>query len=112
VVVRFSSAFKRQLRRLARKYRRVRADLDPLITQLEAGETPGEQVQGIGCTVYKARVRNTDTQRGTSGGYRVIYYLATATAADVLLVAIYSKTEQDDIDNDVIVRVIRDDETP
>lgn len=110
MVVRFSSAFKKQLRRLARKYRRVRADLDPLITQLEAGETPGEQVQGIGCTVYKARVRNTDTQRGTSGGYRVIYYLATA--ADVLIVAIYSKTEQDDIDNDVIVRVIRDDETP
>ena len=58
----------------------------------------------------QGRVRNTDTQRGTSGGYRVIYYLATA--ADVLLVAIYSKTEQDDIDNDVIVRVIRDDETP
>ncbi|MCC7412024.1 MAG: type II toxin-antitoxin system RelE/ParE family toxin [Gammaproteobacteria bacterium] len=110
MVVRFSTAFKKQLRRLARKYRRIRADLGPLIAQLEADETPGEQVQGTGYTIYKVRVRNTDAQRGTSGGYRVIYYLATAD--DILLVAIYSKTEQDDIDNDTIVRVIRDDETP
>ncbi len=36
---------KRQLRRLSRKYRRIRSDVQPLIEQLEAGETPGDQIQ-------------------------------------------------------------------
>ena len=109
MVARFSTAFRKQLRRLARKYRRIRADLHPFIAQLQVGERPGEQVQGTGYAVYKVRIRNTDTQRGTSGGYRVIYYRAAADD-DILLVPIYSKTEQDDIENESIVRVIRDDQ--
>jgi len=53
------------------------------------------------------RVRNTSATRGKSGGYRIIYYLQTAT--DVLLVAIYSKSEQSDIDAGELLRIIRDD---
>lgn len=36
-----------------------------------------------------------DTQRGKSGGYRVIYYLRTETA--VILIAIYFKGDRDTI---------------
>ena len=104
MVVRYAEAFKRQLKRLARKYRRIRTDLQPLINQLQIGETPGDQIQGVGYTVYKVRVRNTDAQRGTSGGYRVIYYIAERD--DILLVTVYSKTEQDDIDAGEIIRII------
>ena len=93
--VSYSDAFKRQVKRLSRKYRRIRADVEPLIEQLQAGETPGDQVQGVGYTVYKVRVRNTDAQRGRRGGYRIIYYLHDRD--HVLLVAIYSKTEQGDV---------------
>jgi mRNA-degrading endonuclease RelE of RelBE toxin-antitoxin system len=75
VTVHYSDTFKRQLKRLSRKYRRIRSDVQPLIEQLEAGETPGEQIQGTGYTVYKAQLANTDAQRGKSGGYRAIYYL-------------------------------------
>ena len=104
MAVRYSDAFKRQLKRLARKYRQIRADLDPVIQQLDVGEMPGDQIPGIPYTVYKVRVRNTDAQRGTSGGYRVIYYLARP--GETLLVAVYSKTEQDDIDADIIRSII------
>jgi mRNA-degrading endonuclease RelE of RelBE toxin-antitoxin system len=62
VPVYYSDTFRRQLKRLSRKYRRIRADVQPLIEQLDAGETPGEQIQGTGYTVYKVRVANSDTQ--------------------------------------------------
>ncbi|MES9829213.1 MAG: hypothetical protein ABW201_13175 [Candidatus Thiodiazotropha sp.] len=52
MLVSYSDAFKRQLKRLNRKYRRIRSDVEPLISQLEAGETPGDQIQGTGYTVY------------------------------------------------------------
>ena len=96
------------MRRLSRKYRPIRVDVQPLIEQLEAGETPGDQLQGIGHTLYKVRVKNSDAKRGKSGGYRIIYYLHTAES--VLLVTIYSKTEQSDIEAVELVEIIRQEE--
>ena len=104
----YSDTFRRQLKRLSRKYRRIRADVQPLIEQLDAGETPGEQIQGTSYTVYKVRVANSDTQRGKSGGYRVIYYLQRQD--DVLLVTLYSKTEQSDIEANDIIQIIQEEE--
>jgi hypothetical protein len=43
-------------------------DASPLVEQLENGETPGNPIQGIAYTVYKARVRNTAAQRGKAVG--------------------------------------------
>jgi mRNA-degrading endonuclease RelE of RelBE toxin-antitoxin system len=108
VIVSYSDTFKRQVRRLSRKYRRLRSDVQPLIDQLEAGEAPGDQIQGVGHAVYKVRVKNDDANRGKSGGYRVIYYLHTQDS--VLLVTIYSKTEQSDIEDAEVVEIIRQEE--
>lgn len=102
ISVDFTTAFKRNLRTLAKKYRHIRADVKPLIEQLQAGETPGDQVPGIALMIYKVRVRNSDLQRGKSGGYRVIYYLKNDT--QITLVTIYSKTEQ----ADVTIKDVRD----
>jgi len=41
----------RQINRLRRRYRRIRQDLQPIIEHLAAGETPGDQIQGLGHTV-------------------------------------------------------------
>jgi len=108
VAVSYSDAFKRQLKRLSRRYRHIRADVQPVIDQLEAGQTPGDQVRGLGHTLYKVRARNTSAKRGKSGGYRIIYYLKTDT--DVLLVTIYSKSEQSDVDADELVKIIREED--
>ena len=110
MVVHFSTAFKRQLRRLARKYRHIRSDIHPLINELHSGEMPGDQIQGTGHTVYNVRVRNTDAQRGASGGYRVVYYIVQPN--DILFVAVYSKSDQDDIAADVIRDIIDRDKRP
>jgi mRNA-degrading endonuclease RelE of RelBE toxin-antitoxin system len=78
------------------------SDVKPLIEQLQEGETPGNQVPGIALVIYKVRVRNSDLQRGKSGGYRIIYYLKPDT--QITLVTIYSKTKQ----ADVTVKDVRD----
>jgi mRNA-degrading endonuclease RelE of RelBE toxin-antitoxin system len=46
VAVHYAEAFKRQLKRLSRKYQRIRVDIQPLIDDLTAGERPGDQIQG------------------------------------------------------------------
>ncbi len=102
--VQFTPEFKRNLRTLAKKYRHIREDVDPFIEALQAGEILGDQIPGIGYTLFKVRVRNQDITRGKSGGYRVIYYLRTSTS--IILVTIYSKTEQADISAAQIRRIV------
>lgn len=106
VALNYSAAFLRQLKRLRKKYRHIQSDLQPLLDELQSGATPGDRVQGTGYTVHKVRLPNSDAQRGTSGGYRVIYYVQTASGR--LLVTIYSKTEQSDIPDDDIRRIIEE----
>jgi len=102
--VAFTAEFKRNLRALAKKYHHIRSDVQPVIEQLQHGELVGDQVPGTGYTVFKVRVRNRDVSRGKSGGYRVVYYLKTTS--NIILITIYSKTEQSDVSAAKIQRVI------
>jgi len=109
IEIEVSSDFKRNLRTLAKRYRHIRSDVNPLLTQLEAGECPGDQISGIAYAVFKVRLRNSDAQRGKSGGYRVIYYLKTQTK--IILVTIYSKSDQGDISERTICQIIENHQT-
>ena len=102
--VQFTPEFKRNLRTLAKKYRHIRDDVAPVVEALQAGEMLGDQIPGVGYTPFKVRVRNQDSARGKSGGYRVIYYLRTST--NIIMVTIYSKTEQADISAAQIRRIV------
>jgi mRNA-degrading endonuclease RelE of RelBE toxin-antitoxin system len=95
VQVATTDRFESEIRKLGKRYRRIRIDLQPLIEQLAAGELPGDQISGMDAMLFKVRVKNSDVQKGKSGGYRIIYYLKTAT--QILLVTIYSKSDQSDI---------------
>jgi mRNA-degrading endonuclease RelE of RelBE toxin-antitoxin system len=100
----YTEAFKRQLRRLSRKYRHIRSDLAPVIEKLKAGDILGDQIPGVDYTLYKMRVRNRDAQRGTQGGYRLIYHLKTTE--QIVLITVYSKSDQSDIDAHRIREII------
>jgi mRNA-degrading endonuclease RelE of RelBE toxin-antitoxin system len=102
----YTNEFKRNLRQLSRRYRSIRQYIDPVIEALRAGETPGDQVRGVGYSVFKLRVKNSDNNKGKSGGYRVIYYLKTDTHAT--LVTVYSKSDQSDVDNPTLQRILND----
>ena len=88
----YTSEFKRNVRRLAKKYRRIRQDIQPIIEQLPEGQTPGTQIPRVSYPVFKVRTKNSDAQRGTSGGYRMLY----------------SKSEQGDIAPEAIRQIIEE----
>jgi mRNA-degrading endonuclease RelE of RelBE toxin-antitoxin system len=77
VEVEFTPEFKRNIRQLAKKYRHLQADVQPVIAQLEAGQTPGTQIPKTDYTVFKVRIKNSDIQKGKRSGYRIVYYLKT-----------------------------------
>lgn len=108
IEVRFTLEFKRNLHALAKKYRRIRADIEPIIEQLQDGQRPGDQIPGVGHAVFKVRVRNRDASKGKSGGYRIIYYMALPTL--IVLVTIYSKSEQSDITPAQIRRILNEED--
>jgi mRNA-degrading endonuclease RelE of RelBE toxin-antitoxin system len=100
----FTSEFKRNIRQLAKKYRRIKTDLQPLLDALETGETPGNRIPNLGIMVYKVRAANSDAKKGKSGGYRIIYLVDNEQT--IILVTIYSKTEQTDISVNEIAAMI------
>ena len=104
IPVKAAPTFNQNLRTLAKKYRSIRNDIQPVIEQLERGELPGEQITGIDYEVFKLRVRNSNIQKGKSGGYRLIYYVKTEMG--IVLLTIYAKSEQVDIAADEIKYII------
>ncbi len=104
ITVRFTAEFKRNLRALSKKYRTIRSDVEPVIDQIQAGNFVGDQVPRTGYTIFKVRVRNSDIRKGKSAGYRLIYYLKTTT--DVILITIYSKSDQSDVSTTQIRRIV------
>jgi mRNA-degrading endonuclease RelE of RelBE toxin-antitoxin system len=109
VQVGFTPEFKRNIRQLAKKSRHLHADIQPVIAQLEVGQTPGTQIPRTAYTVFKVRIKNSDIQKGKRSGYRMIYYLKTPEI--VLLITIYSKTEQGDIAAERIRRILTEHES-
>ncbi|MDX2137032.1 MAG: type II toxin-antitoxin system RelE/ParE family toxin [Chloroflexota bacterium] len=100
-----AASFERLAKKLRKKYPNVMGDVDPLIQTLERGDTPGDLLQRLPYSVYKVRLANSDAQRGKSGGYRVLYYLRTRDK--VYLIAIYSKSEIEDLPASMIVAAIQ-----
>jgi mRNA-degrading endonuclease RelE of RelBE toxin-antitoxin system len=89
--------YKRNLKELAKKYRNIRSDTQSVITELQKGNFLGDRLSGFGENyfIYKIRVKNSNIQKGKSAGYRLIYCVESPTS--VLLLTIYSKSEQEDI---------------
>jgi mRNA-degrading endonuclease RelE of RelBE toxin-antitoxin system len=87
----FTFEFKRNLRALAKKYRSIRSDMQPIIDQLKNGDLPGDQIPGANLAVFKVRIQNTDIRKGKRSGYRCIYYLKTRET--IFLVTIYSESQ-------------------
>ncbi|MDL1964547.1 MAG: type II toxin-antitoxin system RelE/ParE family toxin [Deltaproteobacteria bacterium] len=105
VHVEYTPEFKRSLRKLARKYRSIRTDLESVINGLQKGELVGDHITGMDYTLFKSRMRSSDIQKGKRSGYRLIYWLRTPK--HVILVTIYSKLDQGDISAKEIRRIIK-----
>jgi len=66
----------------------------------------GDQIPGIEAKVIKVRIKNSDNQKGKSGGYRLIYWISAPEV--IVLLDIYSKSEQSNISSEEICQIIND----
>ena len=85
--------FKRELKRLAKKYQSLKEEFAELIGSLEDDPKLGTP---IGNNCYKIRLSIASKGKGKSGGARVITYLYIAKTT-VFLLSIYDKSEKADI---------------
>ena len=71
----FARRFKQDVRELSKKYRHIRSDLQTTLEEISQGNVIGNQISGVGYPVFKVRIKNSDIDKGKSGGYRLIYYI-------------------------------------
>ena len=86
-------SFKKQAKRLAKKFRSLSIDLEKLSSSLKVEPTQGIS---LGKNIYKIRIHVASKGKGKSGGMRVITYVKIV-AKSVFLLAIYDKSERGNI---------------
>jgi mRNA-degrading endonuclease RelE of RelBE toxin-antitoxin system len=86
--------FKKDLKRLAKKYPSLLQDVKDLIESLEINPIQGES---LGQDSYKIRLKIASKNRGKSGGGRVITCVKIV-AETVHLLSIYDKSEKEDLE--------------
>jgi mRNA-degrading endonuclease RelE of RelBE toxin-antitoxin system len=104
IEVRASRQFQRDMKQLAKKYRYIQADVQPILESLQSGQFLGDQIPNIERTAFKVRIANTDAQKGKRGGYRLIYYIKIETR--IILITIYPKSDIVDINPDRLLQLI------
>lgn len=92
----YSSEFRKEVKRLAKKYRSIPEDLLELKNRLVENPLEGAD---LGFGVRKVRMIIKSKGKGKSGGARVITYNVTETedTIDITLLTIYDKSERSNI---------------
>ena len=99
----YTDNFEHRLKKLAKKYRSVKNDLEKLITALEKDPKQGTP---IGKDCYKIRLAVTSKDKGKSGGARVITHLQVAGNL-VYLLSIYDKSGQENISDKELIELLK-----
>ncbi len=102
--VELTANFKKEAKRLVKKYTSLKTELAQLFTQLEENPTLGTP---LGNNIYKIRLAIASKNKGKSGGARVLSFVKI-TQTTVLLFAIYSKGEVDNLTDNQIQELIKE----
>jgi len=100
--VKASENFKKEAKRLSKKYPSLKIELEALGQELSKEPTLGIP---LGNDVFKIRLAISSKGKGKSGGARVITYVQINDET-VLLLSIYNKGEKDSISNYEIKKLL------
>ncbi len=96
--------FERELKRLARRYKKIAHDLAVFKEEILANPTLGT---ALGNNCYKIRIPNSSIPTGKSGGFRVIAFVKIEKDS-IILLTIYSKTEKENISEDELRAILQE----
>src|SRR5215210_7596306 len=97
-----SDKFKREAKRLIKKFPSLKQELVDLNETLEKAPEKGT---ALGNDTYKIRLAVKSKGKGKSGGARVITYVVTENK-EVYLLTIYDKSEFDSVDDKTLKAII------
>jgi hypothetical protein len=89
---------------ITKKHKAIKSDISKLIDNLEINPTMGSD---LGQGIYKIRLAISGTNKGKSGGARIITCVVVVIET-VYLAEIYLKSEQHTIDTDRIIRRLKE----
>lgn len=96
--------FDKEYKAIVKKYRSIKKDISKLINDLEVAPTKGVH---LGKNLYKIRIPISGTNKGKSGGARVITCVVVVDEV-VYLSEIYLKSDYDTVDSDLVIRRLKD----
>ena len=102
--IELSANFKKEAKRLSKKYPSFKIELANLFLYLEENPTLGI---ALGNNIYKIRLAIASKNKGRSGGSRVMSFVKV-TQNTVLLFSIYNKGEQDTLSDKQIQELLKD----
>ena len=95
--------FKKEAKKLTKKYASLKAELASLFKELEENPTMGTP---LGNDIYKIRLAIASKNKGKSGGARVMSFVKVTHTA-VLLFSIYNKGDKDTISNKEVEELLK-----
>lgn len=102
--VELSSNFKKEAKKLVKKYPSLKTELIKLFSKLEKNPTLGIP---LGDNIYKIRLAIASKNKGKSGGARVLSFVKV-TETSVLLFSIYNKGVIDNLTENEIKELIKE----
>ena len=98
----YSATFKKSAKKLAKRYKSFKKDLQLFVECLDDNSKQGVRLSD---GLYKVRIKNSDNNKGKSAGYRIIIY--TLIENEVFLVDIYAKSEMENLADEAIDLIVK-----
>lgn len=101
----YTAYFLSEAKRFYKKFPSLRHDFEHLAAQLLDKPETGTS---LGAGLYKIRLGTASKGGGKSGGFRVITYLLHPidTGTEVYFITIYDKSEEENIDRKILLKLV------
>lgn len=103
MIIEYGNNFLKEAKKLSKKFKLLKLDLEKAVEDMKNKEDLGIP---LGCNLFKKRIINSSIPTGKSGGFRIIIYRYIKNR--IVLISIYSKTNQDSLSDDEMKALVKE----
>jgi mRNA-degrading endonuclease RelE of RelBE toxin-antitoxin system len=94
--------YKKSYKKLSKQYKNIGEDMNAFLNSISSKKDLGIEIKS---NIFKARIKNSDKNKGKSAGYRLISYLALVDN-ELHLLYIYDKSKIENLTENEIDKLI------